>query len=110
MDAYELGLKSGWFDGDLLLNLAAYHNEFSNFQLNAFNGIQFVVSTIPTVTVDGVELDASWRTPIEGLSLQGGAAYNDARYGDDALHGDGANHAERIAHAESVTHGDIASH
>lgn len=83
VNAYEIGLKSSWFDDALILNLAAYHNAFEDFQLNAFNGIQFVVSTIPEVTVDGVELDASWRTPIDGLSLQGGAAYNDATYGDD---------------------------
>lgn len=83
VDAYEIGLKSAWFGNALILNLAGYHNEFDDFQLNTFNGIQFVVSTVPEVTVDGVELDAIWRTPIEGLSIQGGAAYNDAEYGDD---------------------------
>lgn len=83
VDAYELGLKSGWFGGALLLNLAVYKNEFENFQLNTFNGIQFVVTTVPAVTSQGAELDAMWRTPIEGLSFQGGVAYTDATYGDD---------------------------
>jgi outer membrane receptor protein involved in Fe transport len=83
VDAYEAGVKSGWFGGALLLNLAVYHNEYENFQLNTFNGIQFVVTTVPQVTVDGAEVDAIWRTPIEGLSFQGGVAYNDATYGED---------------------------
>lgn len=83
VDAYELGVKSALFDGDLLLNLALFSNEFENFQLNTFNGIQFVVTSVPEVTSEGVELDAIWRTPIEGLSYQGGVSYTDAKYGPD---------------------------
>jgi iron complex outermembrane receptor protein len=83
VDALEVGLKSGWFGNSLLLNLAVYHNEYENFQLNTFNGIQFVVTTVPEVVVDGAELDMIWRTPLDGLSLQGGVAYNDATYGSD---------------------------
>jgi iron complex outermembrane receptor protein len=84
VDAYEVGIKTGWFGNDLLLNLAVYHNEFENFQLNTFNGIQFVVTTVPEVEVDGVEMDFIWRTPVDGLSLQGGVAYNDAVYGPNS--------------------------
>jgi outer membrane receptor protein involved in Fe transport len=83
VDAYELGIKTNWFNNDLILNFAFYHNEYENFQLNTFNGIQFVVTTVPEVNVDGVEVDVIWRTPIDGLSVQGGAAYNDATYGED---------------------------
>ena len=83
VDAYEVGVKTEWFDGDLLLNMAVYSNEYSNFQLNTYNGIQFVVTTVPEVTSEGVELDLIWRTPIEGLSINGGVAYTDATYGPD---------------------------
>ena len=83
VDAYELGVKTDWFNGDLLLNLAIYQNEYENFQLNTYNGIQFVVTTVPEVTSEGVELDLIWRTPIEGLSINGGLAYTDATYGPD---------------------------
>jgi len=83
VDAYEIGLKTSWFDDNLLLNLAIYSNEYENYQLNTYNGIQFVVTTAPEVTSEGAELDLIWRTPIEGLSMQGGVAYTDARYGDD---------------------------
>jgi iron complex outermembrane receptor protein len=83
VDAQEIGIKTEWFGGDLLLNLAVYHNEYENFQLNTFNGIQFVVTSVPEVNVDGAELDAIWRTPVEGLAIQGGVAFNDAAYGGD---------------------------
>jgi iron complex outermembrane receptor protein len=83
VDAYEIGVKTDWFNGDLLLNFAVYQNEYSNFQLNTYNGIQFVVTTVPEVTSEGVEVDLIWRTPIEGLSINGGVAYTDATYGPD---------------------------
>lgn len=83
VDAYELGIKTGWFNNALLLNLAVYQNQYENFQLNTFNGIQFVVTSVPEVEVTGAELDFIWRTPIDGLALQGGVAYNDAAYGPD---------------------------
>jgi outer membrane receptor protein involved in Fe transport len=83
VDAYEIGFKTDWFNRDLTLNVAVFHNEFENFQLNAFNGVQFTVLAVPEVISDGVEVDAIWQTPIDGLSIQGGVAYTDARYGDD---------------------------
>ena len=83
VDAYEIGLKNAFMSGDLLLNLAAYYNEYTNFQLNTFNGIQFVVTSVPEVTSQGVELDAIWQTPMKGLSYQGGVSYNEAQYGED---------------------------
>jgi outer membrane receptor protein involved in Fe transport len=81
VDAYEIGLKNGFMGGDLLLNLDAYYNEYTDFQLNRFNGTQFVVQTIPEVTSQGLEVDAFWRTPLDGLSMQGGVAYTEAEYG-----------------------------
>jgi outer membrane receptor protein involved in Fe transport len=81
VDAYEIGVKTQWFGGRLIANLAVYQNEYENFQLNTYNGIQFVVTSIPEVTSEGAELDLIWRTPIEGLSFQGGVAYTDATYG-----------------------------
>lgn len=84
VDAYEIGLKTQWFDNALLLNVAVFRNEFENFQLNTFNGIQFVVTTVPEVISEGVEVDFLWRTPLEGLSIQGGVAYVDAVYGDNS--------------------------
>jgi len=81
--AYELGLKTTFFDRALIANLAFFHNDFENFQLNTFNGVSFQLATIPEVTTQGFEFDLLWRTPVDGLSLQGGFANVQAEYGPD---------------------------
>ncbi|WGM45941.1 Vitamin B12 transporter BtuB [Brevundimonas sp. NIBR10] len=82
VDSYEVGLKSSLFDRSLSLNGAWFHQRFEGFQLNAFTGVSYIVSSIPEVTSEGLDLDALWFTPITGLSLQGGLTYADTRYGD----------------------------
>jgi outer membrane receptor protein involved in Fe transport len=83
VDSFEVGLKTQWFDRALTLNGAVFHSVFENFQLNTFNGVQFTVTSAPEVISDGAEIDMIWRTPIRGLTMQGGVSYVDARYGDD---------------------------
>lgn len=85
VNAYELGAKTTWMDGQLLFNIAAFHQDYANFQLNSFLGTTFVVRSVPEVISKGVELELLWQTPIAGLSLQSGAVYADTRYGDDSL-------------------------
>ncbi len=83
VDSWELGLRTRWLDDSLIANFTLFANAFENFQLNTYNGIQFVVASVPEVESQGIELDLIWRAPVEGLSFQGGAAYVDAQYGDD---------------------------
>jgi outer membrane receptor protein involved in Fe transport len=80
VDAYEVGLKTQWFNRALTANFAAYHQTFENFQLNTFTGISFVVTSVPEVVSQGVEFDYVLRTPIDGLSITGGAAYSLTEY------------------------------
>lgn len=84
VDALEVGAKSTLFGGDLLFNVAGFYSFYNNFQLNTFNGFQFVVTSVPNVTTRGLELDYIWSTPFRGLTTQGGIALTDARYGDDS--------------------------
>ncbi len=79
--AWELGLKTTWLDGSLLVNAAAFHQRYSNFQLNTFTGLQFVVTPIPEVVSDGVDFDVVWFDPLPGLNLQGGVTYALTQYG-----------------------------
>lgn len=81
VDSYELGAKSTLLDGALLLNGALFYQEFTDFQLNAFTGISYLVSSIPKVTSRGVDLDFVWSTPLEGLGLQGGVTFAETQYG-----------------------------
>ena len=82
VDAYEIGLKTSLMGGDLLINSAIYYQEFANFQLNTFTGVQFIVASVPEVLSSGAEVDVIWRTPVDGLSFQGGASYTEAEYGN----------------------------
>ncbi|GIU66392.1 TonB-dependent receptor [Candidatus Phycosocius spiralis] len=80
VDAYEVGLKTQWFDKALTANFALYHQTFENFQLNTFTGVSFVVTSVPKVVSQGVEFDYVLRTPLDGLTLTGGASYSMTEY------------------------------
>ncbi|MES2034585.1 MAG: TonB-dependent receptor [Pseudomonadota bacterium] len=82
VDSYELGLKATLLNGDLLLNTAVFYQEFTDFQLNTYDGISYKVASIPLVVSRGVDTDFVWRTPIDGLRLQGGVTYAETQYGD----------------------------
>jgi outer membrane receptor protein involved in Fe transport len=82
VDSYELGFKSTLFDRSVLFNATAFHQTFSDFQLNTFAGINFIVESIPELVSKGVDMDFFWFTPVEGLSLQGGVTYTDSVYGE----------------------------
>ena len=85
VDSYELGAKTTWLDGNLLLNATLFHQQYENFQLNSFLGTSYVVRAIPEVTSKGVDAEILWQTSIKGLMVQGGVTYADTRYGDDLL-------------------------
>ena len=85
VDSYELGAKTTWLDGNLLLNATLFHQQYENFQLNSFLGTSYVVRAIPEVISKGVDAEILWQTRIKGLMVQGGVTYADTRYGDDLL-------------------------
>jgi len=85
VDSYELGAKTTWMDGRLLLNAAAFYQSYEDFQLNSFLGTTFVVRSVPEVTSRGADAEVLWQTPIDGLQLQAGVTYADTKYGPDAL-------------------------
>ncbi|CAG0939738.1 Pesticin receptor [Gammaproteobacteria bacterium] len=96
VDAYEIGSKSRLWDF-LTLNVAAFYEEFDDFQLNSFTGTGFTVSNLPKVTSKGVELEVLAQLT-DSLRLQGGAAYTDARY-DDGTDTPAALRSQRLTNA-----------
>ncbi len=80
-DSYELGLKTALFDKNLMLNITAFDQKYKDFQLNTFLGTAFIVESIPELTSKGFDADMYWRTPVPGLSFQGGVSYADTKYG-----------------------------
>jgi outer membrane receptor protein involved in Fe transport len=72
VDSGEIGVKSTLFDKTLRINAAVFYQQYHDFQLNTFTGIQFVVTSLPRVVSKGVDLDFAWATPLSGLTLSGG--------------------------------------
>ena len=71
VDSYELGVKSTLADQTVRLDAALFDQRYSDFQLNTYTGILFVVTSIPRVESKGAELNVAWATPLQGLSLIG---------------------------------------
>jgi outer membrane receptor protein involved in Fe transport len=80
VDAFELGLKTS-LDDSLFVNTAVFYEKFENFQLNTFTGSSFIVTSVPEVISQGVEVEAFW-APVRGLTTQLAVQYTDAHYGD----------------------------
>lgn len=79
VDAYEVGLKAKFLDNAVTLNVAGFHEEFSNFQVLEFTGAQFTTFNVPVAKSTGVELETVIR-PSENITINGGLTYTDARY------------------------------
>jgi iron complex outermembrane receptor protein len=75
VQSYEVGIKSMLANRTLRLNASIFDQKYTNFQLNTFNGLVFVVSSIRKVESKGAEFDTTWATPLSGLSLGGGVTY-----------------------------------
>ncbi len=87
----EIGFKSQLANRTITLNATAYWYVFKNLQVQNFNAttIQFITSNAGELTTKGVDMDVSWRTPVEGLRFTGSAAYTDAKFTKDFFTGTG---------------------
>jgi outer membrane receptor protein involved in Fe transport len=79
VDAYEIGAKTAWFDRKMSINGAFFYQHYTDHQLNAFTGTQFVEFTIPEAVAEGVEGDVYWLASHD-LTLNGGVTYADTFY------------------------------
>ncbi len=104
VDAFEVGIK--WDGPGIDVNLAAFYQRYSNYQLNTFNGVNFEVTNVqacrddlagadrdgsattgacaanrlkPGVTVKGFELEAYLR-PARNFTVNMGLTYTDTKY------------------------------
>lgn len=78
---YEVGLKSELLDGNLLLNIAAFHYDFTDLQVNRVIGAIVVTENAAEAKIDGVE--AEMRAVLgAGFGIDASLAWLDARYED----------------------------
>jgi iron complex outermembrane recepter protein len=82
VNAYELGLKNEFLNGDLIFNIAAYYAKYNNYQANNPDVVAGVRTTrltnAGTVSTKGFEIDFVAR-PSRNFSVTGGLAYNKAQ-------------------------------
>jgi outer membrane receptor protein involved in Fe transport len=120
VDAFELGAKLN-FKG-FRLNAALFYQEFSNFQLNTFNGVNFEVANVggcrddlggrdrdltagnsacaanrvgPGLTSRGVELEA-FLNPVRNVNVGLGYTYAESRYAGNMTGTNGASLAPTL--------------
>lgn len=79
VDAYEVGLKAKLLDNAVTLNIAGFHEEFTDFQVLEFTGAQFTTFNVPRALSTGIELEAVAR-PTDNLTVNGALTVIDARY------------------------------
>jgi iron complex outermembrane recepter protein len=82
VDAYELGVKAQTPGGELTLNVAAFYEQFSNFQVLEFTGTAFATFNVPKANSRGVEIESLLR-PADGLTINLAATFLEASYPDD---------------------------
>jgi iron complex outermembrane receptor protein len=81
----EVGVKSQWADRSFTLNATAYYYVFEDLQVQNFNAqtIQFITTNAGELTTKGVDLEARWNTPVDGLNLSANLSWLDTEYTAD---------------------------
>ncbi|MGE0115713.1 MAG: TonB-dependent receptor [Steroidobacteraceae bacterium] len=75
IDAYEIGLKSEWFDQRIRFNIAAFHYQFDNLQLKILStGGTITTINGPKAKLDGADADAAF-VLTDRLQVSMGASY-----------------------------------
>jgi outer membrane receptor protein involved in Fe transport len=82
VDAYEVGVKAKLIDDAVTLNIAGFHEEFTNFQVLEFTGAQFTTFNVASAKSTGIEIE-SLINPTDDLSFNLGLTYTNARYPSD---------------------------
>ena len=86
VDGFEIGMKSTLLDGTFRLNITAYSYEYDDLQVAQFDGasgaLSFSISNAAAATVDGVDVETLWVTPVEGLTLTANLAWGKFEFDD----------------------------
>ncbi len=83
VDAWEVGAKTMWLDRTVVLNAALFYQSYTDHQLNAWTGVQFVEFTIPEAVAEGAELEGQWAASHD-LRFNFGVTYANTYYPDSA--------------------------
>ena len=86
LDAYEIGLKSEFFDRLVRLNLAAYYSDYTNMQLSAngmdnLNNPSIIIANVGSATIQGIEAELTLY-PSPGFTIETSGSYTDFKIND----------------------------
>src|ERR1700761_8282852 len=78
--AYEIGLKSQWFENRLRVNLDAFYYDYSDLQVELFTPpANAFTQNAASASVKGIEAEIAGR-PLPSIDLYANIAYLDAQY------------------------------
>jgi iron complex outermembrane receptor protein len=86
VDAYELGLKSEFWDRRIALNIAGFYTDYKDIQqsttitLAGGVGNETIVTNAASAKIKGVEADLTFR-PIQALTIRSSFGYTDSKFG-----------------------------
>ncbi len=82
--SYEIGLKGEWLENTLRMNMAWYYTIYTDRQLSTFSpslaGATSIISNAGEQVNQGWEVEATYLTPIEGLTVGVNYGYLDAYF------------------------------
>ena len=114
---YSLGMKTTLADGRLRFNTELFYNDYTDKQLSTikFAGTQLTnsIDNVGKAHTQGVDFEANWLTPIDGLQIDLSVGYLDSvmdKYANDSdADGDAADHTS-LGFAPRWTVGSRASY
>ena len=74
---YETGVKTTQLDGNLTADVAVFYIDWSNIQLNFFNGTNTIIGNAGDAVSKGVEFEGTY-SPMTGLTFAANLDYTDA--------------------------------
>lgn len=80
---YEAGAKTDWADGRVRANVAIFHADFDDLQVEQLDdaGLSLIIDNAASARIDGVELELQVR-PVPALQLWLSGSYLDSEYKD----------------------------
>lgn len=73
---YEAGVKWGFFDNQVNVELSAYYFDWKKAQIELSPTLQTIVVPIGNVHGRGIDAQIDWRTPVTGLRIQASGNIN----------------------------------
>jgi iron complex outermembrane receptor protein len=79
IDAYEIGVKSDWFDRKLRVNLSTFYYDYGNLQVTSIVNASTITVNAAKAQIKGIDLDVNF-VPSRRLNISGGLAILDAKF------------------------------